>query len=81
MHGANSLGAGLMLVLVSLGCAAAGVGLGTLLGSAVAGGFVGGVIGVGAAFRTVYVVYLRPLRDESLAKDYRHLTPRLEDDD
>lgn len=81
MSNSSGMGAGLVLIAVLVGCIALGIAAGAALGSTVAGGFVGGVLGVFVAFRTVYVVHVRPLRERMERTDYSHLEPKLEDDD
>ena len=80
MNSASGLSAGFVLIAVVGVFIAVGIGIGTLLGVPVAGGFVGGVLGVFAGFATVYRVFLVPMRKASMERDYSHLTPITDDD-
>lgn len=81
MTGASALSAGFALILVTLVLAAAGAGVGSLLGNVVAGGFVGGIAGICAGFAVVWRVYAKPMRDASLSRDYSHLKTHWDTDD
>lgn len=81
MTGSSALTAGFMLILVSAACTAAGIAVGHVVGSSVLGGFAGGALGIVAGFLAVWRIYVVPMREASLAKDYSHLTPRMDEDE
>lgn len=75
MNYSASLAAGFVLVITVAACAVIG-----LLVADAPGLLVGLAVGFVAGFVLVYRMYLKPLRDSSLSKDYSHLKPDLDDD-
>ena len=67
-------------MLVASVCTLAGAGVGHLAGSVAAGGFIGALASIPVAMLVTYRVILRPFREESLKRDYSHLTPQVDDD-
>lgn len=69
-----------MMAVAAL-CTLAGLGIGSLLGSLEAGGFIGALVGVPVSLLVLWRLYLKPFGEASAQRDYSHLSPKLGDDD
>lgn len=81
MTGANALSAGFLLIVVSAIVAAIGAGIGYAAGNVAPGLIVGMAIGLVAGFWAVWKVFVAPMREASLKRDYSHLKPQWDDDE
>jgi hypothetical protein len=72
--------AGVAMMAVVACCTLAGLGAGWLLGSATIGGFVGALVGFPVSLAVVWRWYVKPFSDDFAARDFSHLSPRLDDE-
>lgn len=72
--------AGVTMMAVVTCCTFAGLGVGHLLGSTSAGGFVGALVGVPVSLFVAWKLYVKPFSTAFAERDYSHLTPKYDDD-
>ena len=73
--------AGVAMMAIAALCTLAGCGIGWLLGSVAAGGFVGALVGVPVSLVVVWRAYVKPFSKAFAERDYSHLSPKLDDDE
>jgi hypothetical protein len=83
VKGSSGLSAGFLLVLIDVLCLGGGYLLARSSSSvSLVGGLIGGaIVGFPLSFYVVWATYVRPLKEQSLLKDYSHLPTYTDDDD
>jgi hypothetical protein len=72
---------GVAMMAVAASCTLVGVGVGSLVDATAGGGFVGALIGVPTSLFVGWRYFVKPYSEASAARDFSHLSPKLDDDE